>query len=139
MPDDSGTWDADLGSDASSAASSRPVNQEGAGGATSGRPVMMAHLTRHIASAPARDHDLPRPLSRDAPTWEFVPSIVADEPVEADAAPRAQVHRQLLGPFQFGCRGQALVRMLLGGDAVHGPAVATGLLGTPLERLDRPL
>lgn len=35
------------------------VNHGDAAGATSGRPVASAHLMRHIASAPLRDHDLP--------------------------------------------------------------------------------
>lgn len=52
------------------------VNHGDAAGATSGRPVASAHLMRHIASAPLRDHDLPWPLSLAAPMWALVPSIV---------------------------------------------------------------
>ena len=64
LPDASGTCEADAGSDASAAESSRSVNHAPAGGAANALPVMMAHLIRHIASAPGRDHDLPWPLSR---------------------------------------------------------------------------
>lgn len=46
-------------------------------GATSGSSSSAsAHLTRHIASAPFLDHDMPRPFILAAPTWALVPSMI---------------------------------------------------------------
>ena len=75
-PHDSATREAVFGSPFAAAATSLLEKNAGNFGATSGRPSASAHLTRHIASAPFRDHDMPRPFILAAPTWALVHSMV---------------------------------------------------------------
>ncbi len=93
------------------------------------RQVVGVHVDKLALAADAAD------LARVPVGHAEAAPLVAHEPVEADAAPGAQVHRELLGPLDLRRGGQALRGVLLGEDAVHGSAVAPGLPGAPLERL----